>query len=669
MEIKIGKKGAPKDLKINEQKKEIIKWQKDLEKKLNIKTFKKENLFILSKYWFDRYEKYIFGIKNDSTTPTELNRKFKENNNELYSSFTEKKIIIEELPKIYIINKNIWSNIKKEYTDLSVISAEGTFSNKLLTMEVSNLIYCFIFLDEKRKLRQGYIEILEKNGEKIIDNFRKLGIFNFLKEENITIDDCKVIEKRKDYKIYIFKSSIKDKDKEYLSDDEIEKKIIKRGRSSIFRKSVCLKDKKDEYNCILGTKAFNIKKEKEIDEQKKMGKFRSFFHDLFKRKKKPEPEEEEKIDKKEEVHNILNENQHKENPKNQNIIIPEEINKNKIKYVPGIIGLNNIGATCYMNATVQCFSNIKRFRENLLNIYQSLEQNKNTQKLSFALAEVFYNLWINLDNKAYSPYNFKDMIGEMNPLFKGIAANDPKDLVLFLLETIHNELNNPPRKEKDNNNIINTSNFSDVFNDFIQNYTNNHSSLVCEEFYGCSNSMTTCANCQNTIHNIQILNILFFPLEEVRKFKNSENNTVKIEDCFLFYEKQEIFPSFYCNNCEQLYPAYNQYKLIYTPPTLIINLNRGIGLQYDVGIEFEEKLDIKDYVYAQDSPSCYELVGVICHLGSNDMGGHFIAFCKNADNCDWYKFNDGFVTKSSFSEIKERGIPYVLFYSYIQVPK
>ena len=69
---------------------------------------------------------------------------------------------------------------------------------------------------------------------------------------------------------------------------------------------------------------------------------------------------------------------------------------------------------------------------------------------------------------------------------------------------------------------------------------------------------------------------------------------------------------FYCNNCEQLYPAYNQYKLIYTPPTLIINLNRGMGLQFDVGIEFEEKLDIKDYVYAQDSPSCYELVGVIC---------------------------------------------------------
>ena len=30
----------------------------------------------------------------------------------------------------------------------------------------------------------------------------------------------------------------------------------------------------------------------------------------------------------------------------------------------------------------------------------------------------------------------------MNPLFKGIQANDSKDLVLFIYENIHRELNN-----------------------------------------------------------------------------------------------------------------------------------------------------------------------------------------------------------------------------------
>ena len=45
------------------------------------------------------------------------------------------------------------------------------------------------------------------------------------------------------------------------------------------------------------------------------------------------------------------------------------------------------------------------------------------------------------------------------------------------------------------------------------------------------------------------------------------------------------------------------------------------------------------------------------------MGGHFIAYCKNSNNCQWYKYNDAIVTKISFTEIT--GLPYVLFYSYI----
>ena len=43
----------------------------------------------------------------------------------------------------------------------------------------------------------------------------------------------------------------------------------------------------------------------------------------------------------------------------------EKENKNKIV----LIGLNNIGATCYMNATLQCLSNTKKLTEYFLNNY------------------------------------------------------------------------------------------------------------------------------------------------------------------------------------------------------------------------------------------------------------------------------------------------------------
>ena len=341
------------------------------------------------------------------------------------------------------------------------------------------------------------------------------------------------------------------------------------------------------------------------------------------------------------------------------------------KYNPGIIGLLNIGATCYMNATLQCFSNIVGLRKKLLDkdIYQDLERKKNTtKKLSFALAEVLYNLWKNLNKGFYSPDNFKQLISKMNPLFNGVAANDPKDLILFLLETMHKELNNPENNNEINNNqFIDNRIFDDVFKDFSINYINQNKSIISDEFYGFSNSITTCGFCKTIIHNVQSFNIIFFPLEEIRKFKQYNYNIVNIYDCFDYYEKQDIYSSFYCNYCKQNYQATQQSILLNPPKNLIINLNRGKGIQFNVTIIFEEYLNLKKYIYFKDSIYYYELTGVICHFGSNDMGGHFVAFCKNSENCQWYKYNDQTVTKTSFTEVKESGLPYVLFFSYIKV--
>ena len=37
--------------------------------------------------------------------------------------------------------------------------------------------------------------------------------------------------------------------------------------------------------------------------------------------------------------------------------------------IPNTVGLQNIGATCYMNATLQALSNTDKFTEYFLNIY------------------------------------------------------------------------------------------------------------------------------------------------------------------------------------------------------------------------------------------------------------------------------------------------------------
>ena len=340
----------------------------------------------------------------------------------------------------------------------------------------------------------------------------------------------------------------------------------------------------------------------------------------------------------------------------------DDLNKD---YIPGLIGLQNIGATCYMNATLQCFSNVARFREGIL----KLKNNYSNKNLSYSLKNVLTNLWKNNKIKYYAPYDFKNLISEMNPLFKGIAANDSKDLILFILEKIHKELNIKKGIEPEQGEENNTY-FLSVFKAFVNYYESSNESIVSKEFYGYFVSIMKCGHCNITTYNVQIMNILFFPLEKVRIYTKTPYNFVTIEDCFKQYEELELLSGsdqIYCTHCKQVANGYNQNKIIISPRTLIINLNRGKGLEFKVGIKFKEYLDIKKYLLMSDkSPSYYELVGVISHFGENNMGGHFIAYCKNSYDNKWYKFNDAIVTESSFQEASSIGLPYVLYYSYVK---
>ena len=123
---------------------------------------------------------------------------------------------------------------------------------------------------------------------------------------------------------------------------------------------------------------------------------------------------------------------------------------------------------------------------------------------------------------------------------------------------------------------------------------------------------------------------------------------------------------YYCNNCKRMSDSCNQAKLIICPNILVINLNRGKGLEFDVKLNFEEHLNIKEFVfYSNISPTNYELIGIVTHFGYSMLDGHFIAFCKSFVDHQWYKYIDAFVNLSSFSEASTTGVPFILFYSKI----
>ena len=346
-----------------------------------------------------------------------------------------------------------------------------------------------------------------------------------------------------------------------------------------------------------------------------------------------------------------------------------------------LIGLNNIGATCYMNSTLQCLSNTEELTYYFLNNY-NYEPNNNNRIMSNAYYNLIKNLW-NKDNnnKPFSPNDFKEKLSQENPLFRGIAANDSKDLIQFLIERFHNELN----IIENNNNLNNDSNQDDqldeqkIFNLFINEFRTNYNSIVSNLFYGILETKNQCQGCNIIKYNFQIYSFIEFPLEKVNQFcfnagrkinnNNNKNPDIDLYECFEYHRSKELMTGdnmMYCNICQRNCDSFYETSLYSTPKYLIINLNRGRGAAYECNVFFPEILDINGFV-SDKKNSNYELYAVICHIGPSSMSGHFVAYCKNRMDKKWYLYNDAFVTLCEGNNEYQKGMPYILFYQNIIV--
>ena len=353
------------------------------------------------------------------------------------------------------------------------------------------------------------------------------------------------------------------------------------------------------------------------------------------------------------------------------------------------LGLDNVGATCYMNATLQCLANIYTTSLKMLEYGKNgkLKGNPNRYKLSLAFFEVLkniYKLGKNNNKTSYAPNNFKKVLGEMNGLFAPTAANDAKDLLIYFIEQMHTELNT---SLENNLNLVmpdnmDPTNRQQVLQCFAYEFMKKYQSVFSDEFYGSNLSVTHCDGCDIEKYSNQIFSFLIFPLMEAAKYcgkqyYDQQHNIVynpqqilNLEDCFKYNQKTEFFQGqnqMYCNYCNRSSNARMYTRIDSAPNTLVLILNRGKGnLDYKYPFEFWEEINLKNYVnFHEQNGDSYYLSGVVSHMGNSGPSGHFIAYCKSSQNKNWYKYNDSIVSLSSWKEINTIGTPYIVFYTKV----
>ncbi|KAJ6597092.1 cysteine proteinase [Mycena vulgaris] len=288
------------------------------------------------------------------------------------------------------------------------------------------------------------------------------------------------------------------------------------------------------------------------------------------------------------------------------------------------VGLKNLGATCYANASLQVWFRDMAFRSGVYNC-QATEESADKFKDSptFQLQVTFAAL----QESTQSVFNPTKLVESLE--LRTTEQQDAQEFSKLFMSHLDAE-------------------FKKQSNPALQ-------SLITDQFQGKQVYGTICSNCGS----VSARDTDFLEIEI--NFKNN----AKLEDSITDLLQEERLSGdnqYLCSTCDSLQDATRYTELAALPPVLHFSLLRFV---YDVStmerrkskhtISFPTTIDMTHFLgNAVDRKSAstrksegniYELRGVLLHKGKSAYHGHYEAQVFDADKHSWFQFNDEIVTK------------------------
>ncbi|XP_062025492.1 ubiquitin carboxyl-terminal hydrolase 9-like [Rosa rugosa] len=164
----------------------------------------------------------------------------------------------------------------------------------------------------------------------------------------------------------------------------------------------------------------------------------------------------------------------------------------------GLAGLQNLGNTCFMNSSLQCLVHTPPLVDYFLQDYSDEINTDNPLgmhgELALAFGELLRKLWSS-GRTTIAPRAFKGKLARFAPQFSGYNQHDSQELLAFLLDGLHEDLNRVKNKPYIETKDSDGRPDEEVADECWKNHKARNDSLIVDVCQGQYKSTLVCPSC------------------------------------------------------------------------------------------------------------------------------------------------------------------------------